>query len=74
MFIPNEHVLEECLRREADRLSHQDSLMNRVVYDCIDPSPHYVDKQCDDIEVKIERKDKDDGRGQLSMIEDVKIF
>jgi hypothetical protein len=31
LFSPNEHVLEECLRREADRLSHQDALMNRVV-------------------------------------------
>lgn len=57
LFSPNEHVLEECLRREADRLSHQDALMNRVVYDCIDPSPHYAEKQTDmDIDVKIDFK------------------
>ena len=40
LYIPQENILEECLRREAERVSHQENLMNRVVYDCVDPSPY----------------------------------
>ena len=28
------------MRREADRIAYQENLMNRVVFDCIDPSPY----------------------------------
>lgn len=28
------------MRREAERVAHQENLMNRVVFDCIDPSPY----------------------------------
>jgi hypothetical protein len=31
--------LEECLRREAERVAHQENLMNRVVYDSVDTAP-----------------------------------
>jgi hypothetical protein len=41
--IPSENILEENCKREAERLAHQENLMNRVVYDSIDPSPHVPD-------------------------------
>ena len=28
------------MRREAERVAHQESLLNRVVFDAIDPSPY----------------------------------
>ena len=31
--------LEECLRREAERVAHQENLMNQVVYDSVDSAP-----------------------------------
>lgn len=31
-------MLEECLKREAEKLCFHETLMNRVVYDCVDPS------------------------------------
>jgi len=40
MYPPQEFILEESLRREADRIAYQENLMNRVVYDSIDPSPY----------------------------------
>lgn len=40
LYVPQENILEDCLRREAERVAHQENLMNRVVYDCIDPSPY----------------------------------
>ena len=40
LYPPQEFILEESLRREAERVAHQESLMNRVVYDAIDPSPY----------------------------------
>jgi cytosolic carboxypeptidase protein 2/3 len=36
------------LRREAERVVHQENLLNRVVYDAIDPSP-YTGAQATDI-------------------------
>jgi len=60
--VPNERVLEDCLRKEADRISNQGALMNRLVYDSVEPSPLY-DKQRDNLkpdsnlEVKIFSKD-----------------
>ena len=40
LYIPQDNILEECLRREAEKLAHQESVMNRVVYDCLDPPPN----------------------------------
>ena len=40
LYPPQEFILEESLRREAERVVHQDNLLNRVVYDSIDPSPY----------------------------------
>ena len=39
LYTPQENILEECLRREAERVAHQENLMNRVVYDSVDPAP-----------------------------------
>lgn len=40
LYTPKESILEDCLRREAERVAHQENLMNRVVYDAIDASPY----------------------------------
>ena len=40
LYTPRDNILEDCLRREAQRVAHQENLMHRVVYDCIDPSPY----------------------------------
>jgi len=40
LYPPQEFILEDSLRREAERVAHQESSMNRVVYDCQDPSPY----------------------------------
>ena len=40
MYQPQEFILEESLRKEADRIAYQENLMNRVVYDSIDASPY----------------------------------
>jgi len=34
LYIHQEYILEECLRREAERVAHQENLMQRIVYDC----------------------------------------
>ena len=35
LYIHQEYILEDCLRREAERVAHQENLMNRVVYDSL---------------------------------------
>jgi hypothetical protein len=35
LYIHQEYILEDCLRREAERVAHQENLMNRVVYDSV---------------------------------------
>ena len=35
LYIHQESILEDCLRREAERVAHQENLMSRVVYDCM---------------------------------------
>ncbi len=42
LFIPNEHIMEDCIRKEVERAVHEENLLNKVVYDCVDPSPHWV--------------------------------
>lgn len=38
MYIPKQTILEESLRREVERICFADTLINRVVYDSVDPS------------------------------------
>ena len=40
LYTPQVNILEDCLRREACRVAHQENLMNRVVYDCVDAAPN----------------------------------
>ena len=40
LYPPQEFILEDSLRREAERVAHQEAAMNRVVYDCQDSSPY----------------------------------
>ena len=35
LYIHQENILEDCLRREAERVAHGENLMNRVVYDSV---------------------------------------
>lgn len=35
LYIHQESILEECLGREAERVAHQENLMNRIVYDSV---------------------------------------
>ena len=37
--VPSDTILEESLKRECLRILNQDTLMNRLIYDSIDPSP-----------------------------------
>lgn len=39
MYIPKQTILEESLRREIERICFADTLLNKVVFDCADPSP-----------------------------------
>jgi len=36
MYIPKQTILEESLRREIERICFADTLINRVVFDCVD--------------------------------------
>ena len=38
MYIPKQEVLERALAKEIERFCFADSLLNRIVYDCVDPS------------------------------------
>ena len=38
LYIHQESILEDCLRREAERVAHQENLMSRIVYDCMNQS------------------------------------
>jgi len=38
MYVPKQEVLEKALAKEIERFCFADSLLNRIVYDCVDPS------------------------------------
>ena len=40
IYTPKENIIEECLRRENERIDLQSQVYNRVIYDCSDPSPY----------------------------------
>ena len=39
LYPPAENILEDCLRREAERVAQQENLVNRIVYDSVDADP-----------------------------------
>jgi len=38
VYIPKQNILEESLKREAEKICFRETQINRVVYDCVDPS------------------------------------
>jgi cytosolic carboxypeptidase protein 2/3 len=58
IYTAKENITEECLRRENERAENQAQILNRVVYDCLEPSPfqeqksatepYYILKSADD--------------------------
>jgi cytosolic carboxypeptidase protein 2/3 len=38
VYLPKQTILEESIRREAEKICFPDTLMNKVVYDCVDQS------------------------------------
>ena len=41
LYPPQEFILEETLRREAERVSATNDILGRVVYDAVNPSTHW---------------------------------
>ena len=39
ILIPKETIIEDSLRREPERVAHQENLLNKLVYDSINASP-----------------------------------
>jgi hypothetical protein len=39
LYVPDEEILENSLRREIEKFCFADTLLNRIVYDSIDASP-----------------------------------
>ncbi len=39
LYVPKPDVLETALKREIEKFCFADTLLNKVVYDCSDPSP-----------------------------------
>jgi len=38
VYVPKQSILEEALKREAEKICFKDSQINKVVYDCSDQS------------------------------------
>jgi len=45
LYIHQENILEDCLKREAERVAHQENLMNRVVYDSVNQTDTKPEEQ-----------------------------
>lgn len=39
LYVPQDNIMEDCLRREAERIANQDILINKIVYDCSEADP-----------------------------------
>lgn len=39
LYHPQENALEDTLRREAERVASQDSIVNKIVYDSVETDP-----------------------------------
>ena len=48
LYPPQEGILEECLRKESERIAYQENLINKIVYDSIDKDVNSIGE----IEVK----------------------
>ena len=45
LYIHQENILEDCLKREAERVAHQENLMHRVVYDSVNQTETRPEEQ-----------------------------
>jgi cytosolic carboxypeptidase protein 2/3 len=43
LYVPDEEILENSLRREIEKFCFADTLLNRIVYDSVDTSPFTKD-------------------------------
>lgn len=39
LYAPQDNIMEDCLRRESERIANQDILINKIVYDCSEAEP-----------------------------------
>ena len=39
LYVPQENIMEDCLRREAERVANQDILTNKICYDSQEAEP-----------------------------------
>ena len=39
LYAPQDNILEDSLRKDAERVAYQENLINRVVYDSLDAEP-----------------------------------
>ena len=51
LYVPKADVLENALKREIEKFCFSDTLINRVVYDCSDPSGFTKDSQLDEFKL-----------------------
>ena len=38
LFVPKDNILEECLRKDAERVGYNENCINKVVYDSLEDS------------------------------------
>lgn len=76
-------MLEDCLRKEADRISNQGALMNRLIYDSVEPSPLYDNRRefpkekeeaNEDADKTQELNNKFDIPSQIEELKKLKVF
>jgi cytosolic carboxypeptidase protein 2/3 len=44
LYVPEDEILEQSLRREIEKFCFSDQQLNRLVYDSVDPSPFHDNK------------------------------
>jgi hypothetical protein len=42
LYPPQENILEECLRKESERIANSEILNQKIVYDCFDTDPNKI--------------------------------
>lgn len=45
LYVPEEDILEQSLRKEIEKFCFSDQLMNKLVYDSMDSSPYTQDNE-----------------------------
>lgn len=42
LFQPQDNILEECIRKESERIANSENLIQKIVYDCFDLDPSKI--------------------------------